>query len=341
MLPPVPSNFGDLTHVPSNFGDLTTAVPSNFGAVLSNFGAVLSNFGVGINTITLLSTPKITLQQQQHGEAEGNAAAAAGRLLDGFEIPQPFKGRILAKCQDVITITAWMLYAITQSGFTQESGIQKFVSRRLMACEEPPARFMRYAQLTPDEWRALWRASRGDPASRTPELDEIAGAWVEDLGDMFPNGPFGDDDPVALANALRRAADEEEARWAAQHPPEPPVSEEEALARGWAMLIDGKAVNIYWIWQQVCGELRLQLTTATFDTWLGRAKPILYKDGVLTIGVHNGYAKDWLEHRLLDMIKRTLLGVIHQTEIELQFVVWGDEAEWRKAQRANTGVGLI
>jgi len=228
-----------------------------------------------------------------------------------------------------------MLYAITQSGFTQENGIQKFVSKRLMAGDEPPARFGQYAQLTPNEWRVVWRASRGDSAALTPELAEIAGEWAEDFGEMFPNGPFGDDDPVALANALQRAEVEEERRLAARHPPEPAVSAEEALARGWALLIDGNIVSIHQVWQQACGELQLQLTGATFDTWLARARAVSFQDGALIIGVHNKYAKDWLENRLLPMIKRTLVGVTHQTEIEIQFAVGGGEAEWRKQRQGQ------
>jgi len=50
----------------------------------------------------------------------------------------------------------------------------------------------------------------------------------------------------------------------------------------------------------------------------------LGEDGAFVIGVHNGYAKDWLENRLLSMIKRTLTGIV-QRSVEVRFVVWNKE----------------
>ena len=75
------------------------------------------------------------------------------------------------------------------------------------------------------------------------------------------------------------------------------------------------------IWQTALGELQLQLTGATYNTWLGRTSLLAYEDGTFIIGVHNGYAKDWLENRLLSMVKRTLTGIIGRS-VEVRFVVW-------------------
>jgi len=80
------------------------------------------------------------------------------------------------------------------------------------------------------------------------------------------------------------------------------------------------------IWQATLGELQLQLTGATYNTWLGRARLISYEDGTFIIGVHNGYAKDWLENRLLTMIKRTLTNITGQS-VEVRFVVWNKELD--------------
>jgi chromosomal replication initiator protein len=80
------------------------------------------------------------------------------------------------------------------------------------------------------------------------------------------------------------------------------------------------------IWQTALGELQLQLTGATFDTWLGRTSLISYEDGTFIVGVHNGYAKDWLENRLLSMIKRTLTGLVGRS-VEVRFVVWNRELD--------------
>jgi hypothetical protein len=267
------------------------------------------------------SYARITLQQQ-HRESD---AVAAGSLLETFGIVQPFKGRILKKCGDVITMRAWMLYAVTQSGFTEQNGIQKYVSKRLLNGDAPPEHSVRWAKLTPDEWRALWRASRGDGVGMTPALDAVIAEWVEDFGEMFPNGPFGDDDPVAVANALQRLADEQDL-YARKHAPvpTPPMSVEEALTHGYAMVKgNGDTISVAQAWQDALSEMQLQLTSATYDTWLSRSRAVTFQNGVFTIGVHNNYAKDWLENRLLTMVKRTLYSTTHLEGIEIRFVVFG------------------
>ena len=73
-------------------------------------------------------------------------------------------------------------------------------------------------------------------------------------------------------------------------------------------------------WQAALGELQLQLTKATFDTWVKNTQVIGYEDRTFPIRVHNAYAKDWLENRLLTTIKRTLIGVVGYT-IDIKFVV--------------------
>ncbi|NVM56840.1 MAG: chromosomal replication initiator protein DnaA, partial [Desulfobacterales bacterium] len=75
------------------------------------------------------------------------------------------------------------------------------------------------------------------------------------------------------------------------------------------------------IWQAALGELQLQMTKATFDTWVRDTTVISYEDGSFIIGVHNGFAKDWLENRLLTTIKRTLTAIIGHA-VEVKFTVW-------------------
>jgi chromosomal replication initiator protein len=59
-------------------------------------------------------------------------------------------------------------------------------------------------------------------------------------------------------------------------------------------------------WQAVLGELQLQMTRATFDTWLRGSEVIAFEDEVLTVHVRHAYAVDWLENRLMPLIRRTL-----------------------------------
>lgn len=79
-------------------------------------------------------------------------------------------------------------------------------------------------------------------------------------------------------------------------------------------------MNADQIWQAALGELQLQMTRPTFDTWLKNTRAISYEDGTLIIGVHNAYAKDWLENRLMAIIKRTLAGIANRT-VEVKFIL--------------------
>lgn len=80
------------------------------------------------------------------------------------------------------------------------------------------------------------------------------------------------------------------------------------------------------IWPAALGELQLQMTQATFDTWLRDSRMIKYEDGVLVVGVKNGYAKDWLEARLLPVIRRTLARLTGQS-VEVKFIVYTEETQ--------------
>jgi len=75
------------------------------------------------------------------------------------------------------------------------------------------------------------------------------------------------------------------------------------------------------VWQAALGELQLQMTRETFNTWLKPTRVISYEDGTLIIGVDNGYVKDWLSNRLSATIQRTLTNIVGRT-VEVRFVVW-------------------
>jgi chromosomal replication initiator protein len=85
-------------------------------------------------------------------------------------------------------------------------------------------------------------------------------------------------------------------------------------------------MNADQVWPAALGELELQMTQATFDTWLRNSRLMKYEKGLFVIGVKSGYAKDWLENRLLATIKRTLTRLTGQT-VEVRFVVCGEEPQ--------------
>jgi chromosomal replication initiator protein len=73
-------------------------------------------------------------------------------------------------------------------------------------------------------------------------------------------------------------------------------------------------------WKATLEELELQLTKATFSTWLKDARLIASDDQEYVIGVRNDYARDWLEHRLQGAIVRTLSAIAGH-EVTVRFVV--------------------
>ena len=80
-------------------------------------------------------------------------------------------------------------------------------------------------------------------------------------------------------------------------------------------------------WQATLGELQLQMTRATFDTWLKDARFLGYEEdhGIFFVSVPSAYAKDWLENRLQATVQRTLEGVMGEN-LELRYVVWNDQS---------------
>ena len=79
-------------------------------------------------------------------------------------------------------------------------------------------------------------------------------------------------------------------------------------------------MDAYQIWQAALGQVQLQLSKPTFDTWLKNTRGISYEDGVLVVSVHSAYAKDWLENRLYGKLQRSASEVA-QCTLTLRFVV--------------------
>jgi len=76
------------------------------------------------------------------------------------------------------------------------------------------------------------------------------------------------------------------------------------------------------LWETALTELRLQMTRATFDTWLAGSRLVSADDGTCIIAVCSEYARVWLENRLKSVVARTLAAVLGR-EVEVQFVVTG------------------
>src|SRR5919108_1904641 len=91
-------------------------------------------------------------------------------------------------------------------------------------------------------------------------------------------------------------------------------------------LYDGAIMNAEQAWQSVLGQLQMEMPRASFDTWVRNTKPVSYQNRTLTIGVHNAYARDWLESRLASTVSRLLVGIMNDS-VAVNFIVNGHTKE--------------
>src|SRR6266540_368649 len=85
-------------------------------------------------------------------------------------------------------------------------------------------------------------------------------------------------------------------------------------------------MNAEQAWQSVLGQLQMEMPRASFDTWVRDTRPVSYKDGTLTIGVRNAYARDWLESRLASTVSRLLVGIMNAS-VAVNFIVDSNEVD--------------
>jgi chromosomal replication initiator protein len=79
-------------------------------------------------------------------------------------------------------------------------------------------------------------------------------------------------------------------------------------------------------WQATLGQLEMEMPKAAYDTWVRETEMLAYEDGSFMIGVHNAYARDWLQSRLSSKVTRLLTGIMDRT-VEVRFVVWQNPAD--------------
>jgi chromosomal replication initiator protein len=74
------------------------------------------------------------------------------------------------------------------------------------------------------------------------------------------------------------------------------------------------------VWQTILDQLQLQMTRATFDTWLKDTRLISKDQESLIVGTKNAFAKDWLENRLFNTINRTVANILGHS-VDIEFIV--------------------
>ncbi len=83
-------------------------------------------------------------------------------------------------------------------------------------------------------------------------------------------------------------------------------------------------------WQSALGQLQMEMPKASFDTWVRDTRMIRCEEGVITIGVRNAYARDWLDSRLSDTVTRIMTDIMGQG-VEVRFVVASEAEETETA----------
>jgi chromosomal replication initiator protein len=77
------------------------------------------------------------------------------------------------------------------------------------------------------------------------------------------------------------------------------------------------------VWQVALDQLQLQMTRATYDTWVKDTHVVSQEGTSLIVGAKSAFAKDWLENRLMPTISRTVTNIMGHP-VEIQFVVDSD-----------------
>ncbi|HZW05174.1 MAG TPA: chromosomal replication initiator protein DnaA [Anaerolineaceae bacterium] len=93
-------------------------------------------------------------------------------------------------------------------------------------------------------------------------------------------------------------------------------------------------MNAQQAWQNTLGQLQMEMSKASYDTWVRNTELMHHDENVFTIGVHNAYARDWLESRLTSTVNRLLSGIMNQPQ-NVRFVVFHKESEAEAAEPAE------
>ena len=80
-------------------------------------------------------------------------------------------------------------------------------------------------------------------------------------------------------------------------------------------------MNSQQAWQATLGQLQMEMSKPTFDTWVRSAELVSHQQDIFTVGVPNAYARDWLESRLSSTVNRLLTGVMGRAQ-NVRFIVW-------------------
>jgi len=79
-------------------------------------------------------------------------------------------------------------------------------------------------------------------------------------------------------------------------------------------------------WQAAVANLEVDMSRATFSTWVKPTHLVEFSDDTFVIGCINAYGRDWLTDRLTTTLQRFLTGVLNR-EVKVRFVVCEQEVD--------------
>ncbi len=82
-------------------------------------------------------------------------------------------------------------------------------------------------------------------------------------------------------------------------------------------------MNAQQAWQATLGQLQMEMSKASFDTWVKSTELINYDEsgGIFHVGAQNAYACDWLDSRLKSTLINKLTGMMARP-VAVEFKVW-------------------
>ncbi|MFZ3071002.1 MAG: chromosomal replication initiator protein DnaA [Anaerolineaceae bacterium] len=82
-------------------------------------------------------------------------------------------------------------------------------------------------------------------------------------------------------------------------------------------------MNAQQAWQATLGQLQMELSKASYDTWVKNTQLVEFEEptGTFFLGTGNAYACDWLDSRLKTIVVNKLTGMMARP-VEVVFKVW-------------------
>ena len=87
-------------------------------------------------------------------------------------------------------------------------------------------------------------------------------------------------------------------------------------------ILNGAADSAQNAWKAAMAQMKGSMDRQTFSTLLGNAELLACEDGVYTVGMSNGFTRDWAEQRLSETIEKILSGMADGPQ-KVAFVVTG------------------